>query len=76
MMTRTTLFLVGVCVGAAVPVILKAVRPYGAYALAGGLLAYESLCDAAESAGEAVSVTVRNAREELNRKKSHHEEED
>lgn len=61
MTARTTFFLLGVCVGAAVPLIIKVVRPFGAYALAGGIIAYEAVCEAVESSGEALSASIRKA---------------
>ncbi len=62
MTAKTTFFLLGVFVGAAVPLIVKAVRPLGAYALAGGMIAYEAVCEAVESSGEALSASIRRAR--------------
>jgi hypothetical protein len=53
MTTKTTFLLLGVCIGAAAPLIAKAARPLAAYALAGGMLAYETACDAIESSKEA-----------------------
>ena len=47
MTTKTTLLVLGACAGAAI-VIAKAARPLAAYALAGGMLAYETACDAVE----------------------------
>ncbi len=54
-MTKSTLFLVGVCVGAAAALVTKAMRPAWAYALAGGMIAYETACDAAESSMDKLS---------------------
>jgi len=63
MISKTTLFLAGVCVGAALPVIVKAVKPLGAYALAGGMLAYENACDAIEASGDFLRDSVDEARQ-------------
>lgn len=61
-MSKTTLFLLGVCVGAAVPLIMKAMRPLYAYAVAGGMIAYEAACDAAEGARDTLSASARKTR--------------
>ena len=40
--------IVGVGIGVTAPIIKKAARPLGFYALAGGMLAYEAACEAIE----------------------------
>lgn len=62
MTTKTTMFLLGVCVGAAAPVMVKAARPLAAYALVGGMLIYESACDAIESSREFSRSSLKRAR--------------
>jgi hypothetical protein len=61
-MSKSTLFLLGVVAGAAIPLILKAAKPLHAYAVAGGLLAYEAACDATEDAREAISASAKKIR--------------
>ncbi|GAB4330781.1 MAG: hypothetical protein Kow0099_01570 [Candidatus Abyssubacteria bacterium] len=64
-MSTKTVFLLGVCVGAAI-LIVKAVKPLGAYALAGGMVAYEAACDAVEASREALEDSVRRVRARRN----------
>jgi hypothetical protein len=64
MTTRTTFFLLGVVAGATAPVIVKAARPLAAYALAGGMLAYEVACDALESSRDAYRTIEKTFRRE------------
>ena len=66
-MTKTTLFLFGICAGAAVVLIARAARPLGAYALAGGMIAYEAACDAAEGSRDAFSTSSEIIRGKLKR---------
>ena len=61
-MTKTTVFLLGICAGAAIPLILKAAKPLHAYAVAGGMLAYEAACDATEDSREALSASAKRIR--------------
>jgi hypothetical protein len=58
MTTRTTIFVLGACAGAAL-LIAKAARPLAAYALAGGVLAYETACDAVEASREFYRSSVK-----------------
>lgn len=62
MTTKTTFFLLGVCLGAAAPVLARAARPLAAYALVGGMLAYEAACDAIESSRERYRSSLKRAR--------------
>ena len=62
MTTKTTLFLLGVCVGVALPLLARAVRPLGVYALAGGMIAFEAVCDMFENTADAMSASMRKAR--------------
>ena len=62
MITRATFFLLGVCVGAALPVIIRAARPVGAYALAGGMIAYEAACDALEASEDVLRASAGKVR--------------
>ena len=64
-MKKSTVFLLGACAGAAIPLIAKASRPLGAYAIAGGMIAFEAACDAAESSREALSASARKIRHAL-----------
>ncbi len=64
-MPKTTLFLLGVCVGATAAIIAKAARPLSAYALAGGMIAYEAACDATESSRDALSASAEKVRRSL-----------
>lgn len=64
-MTKFTLFALGVFAGAAVVVLSKAARPLGAYAFAGGMIAFEAACDAAESSRDALSASTRKIRRAL-----------
>jgi hypothetical protein len=57
--TRTTIILLGVCVGAAAPIIIKAARPLAAYAIAGGMLAYEVACDAIETSRDRYRASIK-----------------
>ena len=61
-MTKTAAFLLGVCAGAAISLIVKAARPLGNYAIAGGMIAYEAACDATESPREAISASAERIR--------------
>lgn len=67
-MTKTTVFLLGVCAGAAIPLIARAARPLGAYAIAGGMIAYEAACDATENSREALSVSAKKIRAAMKNK--------
>jgi hypothetical protein len=60
-MSTKTVFLLGVCVGAAI-LIVKAVKPLGAYALARGIVAYEAACDAAETSRDAIEDSLRRVK--------------
>ena len=51
-MTTRAALLLGICVGASLPLIAKTLRPLSVYALAGGMIAYETICDALESSKE------------------------
>ena len=63
MTTKATLFLIGACIGAATPLIIRAARPLAAYALAGGMLAYEVACDAIEHSQETYKKAAKRMRE-------------
>jgi hypothetical protein len=67
-MTRTTVFLLGVAAGAAIPLILRAAKPLHAYAVAGGMLAYEAACDATEDSREALSASAKKIRAAMKNK--------
>lgn len=69
-MTKTTVFLLGVCAGAAIPLIAKAARPLGTYAIAGGMIAYEAACDATEDSREALSASAKKIRATVRKKPS------
>ena len=58
MTTRTTVLVLGACAGAAL-LIAKAARPLAAYAVAGGMLAYETACDAIEESRELYRTSVK-----------------
>lgn len=62
MTNKTTLFLLGVCVGAAAPLMAKALKPLGVYAFAGGMIAYEVACDVIEDSKEALRESFENIR--------------
>ena len=70
MISKTALFLAGVCVGAALAAIAKAARPLGAYALSGGMLAYESACDAIEASEDFLRASVEEARKTMKARKA------
>jgi len=65
MTVRTTFFLAGVCIGAALPLIVKAVKPLGAYALAGGMIAYEAACELIEASEDVMRVSIDKARQTI-----------
>jgi len=65
MKTRNALLLFGIGAGVAVPLIVKAARPLAAYAVAGGMIAYEAICDAMESSQEALSASIKKAGDKL-----------
>lgn len=67
MTTRTTFLLLGIGVGAVVLLIRKAAGPLGAYAIAGGMIAYETACDAIEYSGETLSASTGKIRRRLRR---------
>jgi hypothetical protein len=48
MTAKTALFVLGVCVGAAAPVIVRLLRPLSPSVFARGFLAYEAACDTVE----------------------------
>lgn len=64
-MTKTTFFLLGICAGAAVPLIARAAKPLGAYAIAGGMIAYEAACDAGENSRDFLSASTKRIRRAL-----------
>jgi len=64
-MTKTTVFLLGVCASLTAAIVIKAARPLGAYALAGGIIAYETACDVAESSRESLSASAEKVRHGL-----------
>lgn len=66
---RTTFFLAGVCIGAALPLIAKAARPLGAYALAGGMIAYEVACELIEASEDIIWKSLDKARQTIRRGK-------
>jgi hypothetical protein len=65
MIGRTTFFLAGVCIGATLPLIVKAVKPLGVYALAGGLIAYEAACELIEASEDVMRVSIDKARQTI-----------
>jgi uncharacterized membrane protein len=67
-MTKTTMFLLGACAGAAIPLVLKAAKPLYAYAVAGGMIAYEAACDATEDSREALSASAKKVRKTIRNK--------
>ncbi len=69
-MKKPTFFLLGVFAGAAIPLIAKASRPLGTYAIAGGMIAFEAACDAAESSRDALSASARKIKRALLKKES------
>jgi uncharacterized membrane protein YebE (DUF533 family) len=66
-MTKSALFLLGIGAGAAVVLIAKAARPLGAYAIAGGMLAYEAACSATEGPLDAIASSSEKIRNKLRR---------
>ena len=65
MKTRKVLLLLGIGVGVSAPIIAKAARPLAAYAVAGGMIAYEAICDAMESSKEVLSASIKRAGDKL-----------
>jgi len=61
-MARTTVLLLGVAAGAAISLVIKKAKPLHAFAVAGGMLAYEAACDATEDTREAISESARKIR--------------
>lgn len=58
-MKKSTLFMLGLSAGAATVLVVKAARPLGAHAIAGGMIAFETACDAAEGSRDALSASAR-----------------
>ena len=65
--TKSMLFLLGIGTGAAAVLTAKASRPLGAYAVAGGMLAYEAACNAAEGSRDTLSASSERIRDKLKR---------
>jgi hypothetical protein len=64
-MKKSTVFLLGAGAGAAISLIARASRPLWAYAIGGGMIAFEAACDAAENSREALSESARKIRHTL-----------
>jgi hypothetical protein len=64
---KTTAVIIGVGLGLAVPLVRKAARPLGFYALAGGMIAYEAACEAIENSGFKISRSFKNVTAKLRR---------
>lgn len=62
MTAKSMFFLLGACVGAAAALSAKAIRPLGAYAIAGAMIAYEAACEAAENSIDALSSSRKKRR--------------
>ena len=65
MIAGTTFFLAGVCIGAMLPLAVKAVKPPGIYAVAGGMLAYEAGCELIEASEDVLRASVDRTRETI-----------
>ena len=62
MTAKSIFFMLGACVGAAAVLSAKAIRPLGAYAIAGAMIAYEAACEAAENSKDARSSSRKKRR--------------
>ena len=62
MTAKSMFFMLGACVGVAAVLSAKAVRPLGAYAIAGAMIAYEAACEAAENSKDALSSSRKKRR--------------
>jgi hypothetical protein len=70
MKARNAALLVGAGTVVAAPLIAKAARPLVAYAIAGGMIAYEAACDAMEHSGEVLRTSFKRMSRRIRRSKA------
>ena len=64
-MKKSTVFMLGLSAGTATVLVVKAARPLGAHAIAGAMIAFETVCDAAEGSRDVLSASARKIRRAL-----------